>query len=107
MTAGASFSLYSVTIGLEPERSRLSIIVALEPELPCLRSWDAESRLPHRFGDPDLGFLCQGLMAIMCDCGDGHRYVGIGVTLNQVIEKRISSRRIFTLILVGCVLPIF
>ena len=36
-TAGAFFAVYSVIIGFDPEQSRLSVIVALDPELLCLR----------------------------------------------------------------------
>ena len=32
-TAGAFFAVYSVIIGSDPERSRLSVIVSLDPEL--------------------------------------------------------------------------
>ena len=39
--------------------------------------------------------------------GDGCRYVGVGISLGRVIAARRSSMRLFTLILVGCVLPIF
>ena len=39
--------------------------------------------------------------------GDGHGYIGVIVNLGQVIAAQISLRRIFTIILVGCVIPIF
>ena len=39
--------------------------------------------------------------------GDGCRYVGVGVSLGQVISAQSSLRRIFVLILIGNVLPIF
>ena len=95
---GASFAVYSIIIGPDPERSRSSIIVALEPELSCLGYWDVESYLPRQFGDPELGFLRQGIKGIIFGCDDGHKYVGIGVTLDRVIAAQISLRRIFTLI---------
>ena len=43
----------------------------------------------------------------MCGGGDGSKHVGIGVNMNRVIKARRSSRRLFTLTLVGHVLPIF
>ena len=91
----------------DPERLRLSIIVALETELSCLGSWDVESCLPRLYGEPDLGFLYRSIKGIVCGDGDGRRYVGIGVALVQVIAARRSSQRLFMLILVGRVLPIF
>ena len=41
--------------------------------------------------------------------GDGHacRRVGVGVSLGQVIAAQRSLRRLFTLILVDLILPIF
>ena len=84
----------------------LSVIVALNPELSCLGSQDVESCLPCRFRNLDLDFLWQALKGIVCGGGDGYRYVRIGATLDQVIAARGSPRRLFTLILVGCVLAI-
>ena len=55
----------------------------------------------------DLGFLWRGIKGILCGGSDGLRYVGTGVTLDQLIVAWRSLRRIFTIILVGCVLPIF
>ena len=46
MTSGASFVVYSIDIGSDPERSCLSVIVAFETELSCLASQDMESRFP-------------------------------------------------------------
>ena len=68
---------------------------------------DVKLILPHRFGEPDLGFLWRGLKGIVCVGGNGCRYVGIGVTLDQLIVARRSLRRLLALILVGRVLPIF
>ena len=43
----------------------------------------------------------------MCGGGDGRRYVGIGVTLGRVMAAQRLLRILFTLILIGHVLPIF
>ena len=107
MMAGASFAVYSVIVGLEPERSLSYVIVALDLELSCLRSWYVESCLPRRFGEPELGFLLRGLNYIVCGGGDGRRYIGVGVNLDRVIVAQRSSRGIFALILVDRVLTIF
>ena len=48
-TAGAYLMVYSVIIGSDPERSRLSVILSLEPELLCFGSRDVVSHLPRRF----------------------------------------------------------
>ena len=107
MVIGASFALYSAIIGLGLELSSLSVVEDLEPGLVCLGTRYVDSCLPRRFGEPDLGLLCRGPKVIMCGGGDGRRYVGIGVNLDQVIAARISLKILFTLILVGHVLPIF
>ena len=51
--------------------------------------------------------MAGGLKGIACGGFDGYRYVGIGDTLDQVIVSWRSSRRLFTIILIGGVLPIF
>ena len=53
-----------------------------------------ELRFPCRFGNPGLGFLLQGLKVIVCDGGDGCKYVVVGVALDRVIAARRSLRRI-------------
>ena len=58
--------VYSVIIGSEPERLRLSFIVTLDPELSCLGSRGVESRFPRRFGDPNLVFLWQVIKVLVC-----------------------------------------
>ena len=55
----------------------------------------------------DLGLLWQGINGIVCGGDDSCGYVRIGVTLDLVIVARILSRRLFTLILVGRVLPFY
>ena len=51
---------------------------------------------------------CDGVLEASC-VGDGYccRYVGVIVILVRVIAARRSLRRLFTLILVGHVQPIF
>ena len=66
-----------------------------------------ESRFPHRFGETDIGLLWRGIKGFVCGGGDVSRYVGIGVTLDQAIMARRSSRRLFTIILEGHVLTIY
>ena len=65
-TAGASFAVYSVIVGLDPERLRLSVIVALDPGLSRLWSRDLVSCFPRWFGKPYIGFLLRGIRGIMC-----------------------------------------
>ena len=51
---------------------------------------------------------CGGLLKLSCVGGGGsHSYVGVGVNLVRVIAARRSLRILFTLILLGSVLPIF
>ena len=55
----------------------------------------------------DIDFLSRGIKGIMCGGADGLRYVGIGVTFYRVIAAWRSLRILLTLILLGCLLPIF
>ena len=53
-------------------------------------------------------FSCGGgLEAYFLCYGDECRYVGVDVTLGRMMAARRSLRRLFTLILVDFVLPIF
>ena len=85
----------------------MSVITAFKPELSCLESWDVEPHFLCRFGEKYLGLLLRGLKGIICGDDDGIRYVRIGVPLDRVIVERRSLRGVFTIILVGRVLPIF
>ena len=51
---------------------------------------------------------CSGYLEALC-VGDGYgcRHVGVVISLGRVIEALRSLRRIFALIIVGRVLPIF
>ena len=54
-----------------------------------------------------LIYCFRGLRASFVRCCGGFRYVCIGVNLDQVIAERRLLRRLFTVILVSPILPIF
>ena len=62
---GSYFLVVSITVGLEAERSCLSVIVALDLELLRLGSRDVLSRLPRCFGKTELGLFWRWIRVIV------------------------------------------